>query len=247
MGSVGIETAQNVVVDHEVAGVGARILAYLIDMALIIAWIVVWMVLSFGVLDLGGSGGDTVFIVLLCIAFLPLLFYFLLSHILMDGQTLGKRAQKIRVVRMDGLEPSVGQYILRWLLRPIDGFYYIGLIVILVNGKGQRIGDLVAGTTVITLRPRVRLNETLQVTPEPAHAVRFPGALRLSDAQARLVKEVLEKTGPEGEVILRETAAKVRQVIGDAGAGMEDRAFLLAVLRDHVHLTAQQGGSSAPR
>ena len=239
MDQVGIETAQNVVVDHEVASISNRALAYIIDGLIIGAWLFVCLFIVIAALD--GEPGPGFFVALTIIV-LPALFYHLVMEVTMDGQSIGKRAQQVRVVRMDGGQPTVGQYLLRWLLRPIDGFYYLGLVVILINGKGQRLGDLAAGTTVVSLKPRIRLHETLMYHVPADHAVRFPEAVRLSDAQARLVKDVLLKNrGANRGAIILEMAQKVRDAIGSDGQGLSDEGFLEAVLRDYVHLTSAQG------
>ena len=68
------------------------------------------------------------------------------------GQTLGKKLVGIRVVSVDGTRASWGQVLGRTLLRPVDGLpfaYILGLVVALVNGRRQRIGDVAAHTTVV--------------------------------------------------------------------------------------------------
>ena len=245
METVGIETAQNVVLHQEVASLGDRMVAYLIDSLVKIAWFLFLGVIAFGAMSvIDNSSG--LLIVLVILALIPYLFYHLVSELLMDGQSIGKRARKIRVARVDGLQPTLGQYVLRWVLRPIDGFYYFGLVVILINGKGQRLGDLAAGTTVISLKTRLRAEDTLMTAVPPAHQVRFPEVVRLNDAQAALIKEVLNnvKVGNRAE-LLREMAEKVSLVLGVTGAGMGAEEFLQAVLQDYVYITGQPGRSSA--
>jgi uncharacterized RDD family membrane protein YckC len=66
-----------------------------------------------------------------------------------EGQTLGKKLMKIRVVRADGRPAGMGEIAVRTILRVIDN-YLIGLIVMLATGeRRQRIGDLAAGTIVV--------------------------------------------------------------------------------------------------
>ena len=62
-------------------------------------------------------------------------------------------------MRLDGTRPGLGDYVLRWLLRPIEVIAFTSgvrqpCITILLNGKGQRLGDLAAGTTVVSLLRR---------------------------------------------------------------------------------------------
>ena len=66
-----------------------------------------------------------------------------------EGQTLGKRLMKIRVVRADGRPAGMGEIAVRTILRVIDN-YLVGMIVMIATGeRRQRIGDLAAGTIVV--------------------------------------------------------------------------------------------------
>jgi uncharacterized RDD family membrane protein YckC len=244
MHTVGIETAQNVVVRHEVASLGDRIVAYLIDALIVWSWFiggVLMLVFLYDKIDRKGDAEWVLLFLFFLLVVMPVFLYDLVCELAMDGQSIGKRARKIKVARLDGGQPRLGQYLLRWLLRPIDSFYYLGLLVILINGKGQRLGDLAAGTAVVSLKPRLKLADTVVAEVPADHRVRFPGAIRLSDAQAALVREVLNNTTAHNRwAFIEELAAKVRTVIGDDGAGMKAMEFLETVLRDFVYLTRGQ-------
>ncbi|MCB0771437.1 MAG: RDD family protein [Flavobacteriales bacterium] len=240
MEHIGIETAQNVVVHQEVANLGDRIVAYILDTLVLVVWIFICVFL---VVASAVAWENPVAIgFFMVVALLPYMFYHLICEITMDGQSIGKRAKKIKVASVDGGQPRLGQYLLRWVLRPIDGFYYLGLVVVLINGKGQRLGDLAAGTTVVSLKPRMRLQDTLMTEVKAEHVVRFPEAVRLNDAQASMIKEVLNNTQVKDRwTLMEEMATKVRTVIGNPGEGMKAMDFLRAVLQDYVYLTGQQG------
>lgn len=243
MSSIGIETAQNVFIQHEVASIGERLVAYLIDGLVKAAWIVFWLMLFF-ILE-PQRWGETAIVTYWVVVTLPMLFYSLACELLMDGKSVGKSLMRMKVARLDGGQPTLGQYLLRWLTRPLDNLYGLGLVVLLINGKGQRIGDLAAGTTVISLKQRTRLNDTLLADAGEGHQVRFPEAVRLTDAQAALVKEVLSsKRIANRWAMVDEMAAKVRAAIGVSGDGLTNADFLATVLRDYVHLTGQQGAGS---
>ncbi len=83
------------------------------------------------------------------------LLYYGLSEAL-TGQTLGKKALGVRVARLDGSKAGAGAVVIRTLLRIVDSLplaYLVGLIVVLVTGRRrQRLGDLAAGTTVVSAR-----------------------------------------------------------------------------------------------
>ncbi len=240
MQTIDIETAQNVVVQHEVASVGDRAVAYLLDSLVIIAWVLMCAFVS-NIFDLWRIGGTASGILAVVFIILPFLFYRLICELTMDGQSIGKRAKQIRVARVDGGQPTIGQYLIRWILRLIDGFYWIGFVVILINGKGQRLGDIAAGTTVVTLKRRLKLQDTLITKVEEGHVVRIPEAVRLNDAQARMIREVLNAKMANSKVrVVEEMAEKVRKVIGNEGVGMGSQELLETVLRDYVFLTGQQ-------
>ena len=240
MQTIDIETAQNVVVQHEVASVGDRAVAYLLDSLVLVAWVLLCLFVG-SFIELWKVGGSATGILAIVFVLLPFLFYHLVCELTMDGQSIGKRARKIRVARVDGGQPTLGQYLLRWILRAIDGFYWIGFVVILINGKGQRLGDIAAGTTVVTLKRRLSLQDTLITRVEEGHVVRIPEAVRLNDAQARMIREVLNAKMANSKVrVVEEMADKVRKVIGNEGVGIGSKVFLETVLRDYVFLTGQQ-------
>ncbi len=103
------------------------------------------------------------------ILFLPLFFYHLLCETYLNGQSFGKKIMKMRVVKLDGTQAGIGSYFLRWILAPIDIYFTygsVGLVTMIVNGKGQRLGDLAAHTTVVKLKAETKLDDTiLRATP----------------------------------------------------------------------------------
>lgn len=239
MQKIGIETTQNVVLHQEVASIGHIMVAHIIDV--LIKWGYI-LLLSITVGSDWGFDADGQLIYTL-LSWAPFAFYHLASELIMNGQTVGKRIMKIKVARLDGNEPGLGQYLLRWLFRIVDVWLYgVGVFVILFNGKGQRLGDIVAGTTVVSLATRVRLDQTLMADVGAAHQVRFPEAIRLNDQQAALIKEVLDmrKTG-NGHQLVNDMAERVSRTIGTTEMGPSREHYLRLVLQDYVYLTGQAG------
>jgi uncharacterized RDD family membrane protein YckC len=105
MYTVRVRTTQNVVIDYPLAGLGDRILAFLND-ALILAAYAGLCWLAFDRLELVVDWITMLFI------YIPYLLYHLLFEIFMDGQSPEKRQRKIKVVRLDGTSPSIGNYLL---------------------------------------------------------------------------------------------------------------------------------------
>jgi uncharacterized RDD family membrane protein YckC len=192
MQTVKIETTQNVVLSYEIASLGDRILAYLIDSLIIVAYVIVVMLV--GSLLISELQDDR-FIWVWLIFYLPIFFYHLLFEIFRDGQSPGKQQMKIKVVKLNGSEPSIGAYLLRWILRPIDNGFYgiVAILCITAGGKGQRLGDIAAGTSVIKLRgsvdnPKQQIIKKLKEEYQPV----YPEAEQLSERDIDIILQALK-------------------------------------------------------
>ncbi|MFD1871597.1 RDD family protein [Hymenobacter bucti] len=251
MATIRIHTTQNVTLEYEVGSIGDRIVATLIDSLVLVAWAVLWGVIFQSV----GSGGShettdwssaSGIIAIIIIAFIlaPVVFYSLASEIFFNGQSLGKKARHLRVVRLDGTAPRLGDYFLRWLLRIIDLYLpfaggLVAIITIAVNGKGQRLGDMAAGTTVVSTKaPAGLLPDLGPSLPLEGYQAVFPQAADLTDHDVALLRQLLSRSLQQGNyVLLNETATKIKQLL-HVQSDMSDEAFLRTVLRDHAHVIA---------
>ena len=216
MESIQIETTQNVTLEYTPASVGDRILAYLIDSLIIIAWLIMFIFIGVG-LGINSRSNGAPFVVLFVIGFLPLMFYNLVSELLMNGQTVGKKAMSIRVVMVDGSQPTVGAYLIRWIMRLIDIQLMSGVVAIIAiasNNKGQRLGDMAANTTVVKLRPPVGLSQIIPPATATEHRVSFPEVTMLTDRDISVVRAVLNKTTSENQELLHQASLKIKQVTG---------------------------------
>jgi len=166
-----IETPERVPLAFALASIGNRFLAATIDHCIqyFSIAVVVWIFLTaagfggseqMGMVDEIGREAPKWMIAIMIIALL-LLFagYFIFFEWLWDGQTPGKRLLKLRVIREDGRPITLWEAIARNLLRVFDavpGFllpiYSVGLIVIFLSNRDQRVGDIFAGTVVIRER-----------------------------------------------------------------------------------------------
>ncbi|MBW7936061.1 MAG: RDD family protein, partial [Flavobacteriales bacterium] len=158
MENIRILTTQNVGIDQELATLSDRSWAWVFDRLVIIAWIV----LLFQFRDVFGDTNTTEStIVFLTVLLLPIALYHLFFEIFANGQSIGKIIMRIKVIRTDGAQPTLANYLIRWLLRIVEFtlFNGLGLVAFLVINKGQRLGDLFAGTTVIRTR-RISIEET---------------------------------------------------------------------------------------
>jgi uncharacterized RDD family membrane protein YckC len=156
-----VATPERVAFEYEVAGLGSRFLAQLIDLAILT---VVFVLMIFAVAFAGSALGDanlTILIVVL-LSFILFVGYFPVCEGIWSGQTLGKRALRIRVLGDLGEPVTLVQVGIRNLVRIVDfmpAFYGIGLITLFAHGGGKRLGDFAAGTIVGRERGRIRLKD----------------------------------------------------------------------------------------
>jgi Predicted membrane protein/domain len=135
----------------QLASLGSRIGAYIIDMLLIIVLfiLIVGIIASIQAMYLTDDSYG-LFIDLLYI-FIFFGYFILLEGPLGKGRTVGKRALKLRVIKKDQSMIGYGASFGRNILRLIDGlfFYIIGMILISGSDLNQRLGDRAADTIVI--------------------------------------------------------------------------------------------------
>ena len=189
--SVAIRTSQNVLLEYEPASLGDRILATFIDYGVFIGWFILTITILHR-LGISFGGFNMVFVLA------PVALYDLVSEWLLNGRSVGKLAMGIRVVMLDGSQPTLGAYLIRWLFRIVESAAFIGgivpVITVATNGKGQRLGDIAAGTTVVKLKPAVTLDEILLPPAPENYTVHFPDVRRLADRDITIVQEMLSRS-----------------------------------------------------
>jgi uncharacterized RDD family membrane protein YckC len=239
MQTIRITTSQNIDIDYEIAGVGPRILARILDSLMffiIIGAVALTISLTIGNFDGIGVG------IMVVIFGLLYVFYDLLCEIFMNGQSVGKKVMKIKVISLDGGRPSVGQYMLRWLFRIVDFSFTGGLCALIsaaVSEKNQRVGDMVAGTVLIRTNPSTKMQDIAFTPPvEEEYNPVFAEAGQLTDKDVALVHEVLANYMQSGNsIILYNTAAKLKQVL-NIQTNMDDMRFLQTLIKDYNHIVA---------
>ena len=122
------------------------------------------------------------------------MLYDLLFEYFYNGQNLGKRIVRIKVVKLDGTPASFGNYLIRWVFRIVDNVLVWGavsVITLIVNGRGQRLGDIAAGTTVIRISKKVTLSQTLFATVPENYVPVYPAVKLLTEKDIEIVKDVM--------------------------------------------------------
>src|SRR5690606_19003769 len=143
----------------------------------------------------------------------------LLWETLWNGQSPGKAVMKLRVVKTDGSKPAFSNYLLRWLLRIIDITSTSGalaLVTILLNGKGQRVGDIAATTTVISEKQTVNFSQTILTEIPEDYQPNYPQVTVFSDSEMQTIKNLFMEArhNSNHNVILKlaDRVAKVMEV-----------------------------------
>jgi len=237
MQTVLVRTTQNVFIEYPIASVGDRILAYFIDRLILILY-------SLAVGALLVQLDVERWYVWLILLGIPWLFYNLAFEIFMNGQGPGKRMMKIQVVQLNGTTPTIGNYILRWIFAFIDFYILSGAIAVVciaLGGKGQRLGDMVAGTSVVKIVRQEEVSaKNIFVSTHDRHEPRFPQVVQLTPKDIELIQRALE-VNREQEISqpVVVIAQKVKDTLG-VQSDLNDVEFLNTILKDYSMLTAGQ-------
>ncbi len=230
-----IETAQNITINQNTSHLGERMLAYIIDTFIIVVYTIL-MFVFLASLDID-MGDQWAFYLILS---LPAFLYYLLFETLMDGKTIGKGAMNLRVVKLDGSKPNFGNYFVRWALRIIDVGITSGgaaVLTILVRGKGQRIGDIAAGTTVISEKKRVSLKDTLLRELPEDYKPTFPQVTVFKDQEMRTIKELYDKARLNGNHnVIVSLDKRIKEVLGVQTA-LKPIEFVDVIINDYNYYT----------
>ena len=243
METIEIQTTQNVNIEYPIASIGDRVVAGLIDQLIMFGYLVAIIFVYIWLLDATDGSSFYYPVAYFIILFLPFFFYHLLCETFLNGQSFGKKLMKMRVVKLDGSQAGILSYFLRWIIAPVDIYFTygsVGLITILINGKGQRLGDLAANTTVVKLKAYVKLEDTILHTTPVNYEVKFPQVNSLSDKDIAIIKEVLDLNYKRPDVIMYErillrAKESVEKKMGISST-MHPLYFLDTVLKDYNYL-----------
>ncbi len=263
-----IDTAFNIDLEFEIAEFHKRLLAYMIDYALLILYLMTMKYILHGETDsysslLFGMDEGRIAMDILAIS-IPMLFYSLLTEVFMNGQTVGKKILGIRVISLDGGEATLGQYIYRWIVKFFEwpflfGFIFLTtatiivytfitaicgiavVITIAVTEKNQRLGDIIAGTVVVNTKTKMSLDDTIFMqVAEINYQVTFPDVMRLSDRDINTIKSVLTQANKRNNFdMCNRVADKVKEVL-KINSDMYADQFLEKLLEDYNYLATRE-------
>ncbi|MFC4094671.1 RDD family protein [Euzebyella saccharophila] len=230
-----IETAQNITISQNAAHLGDRMVAFLIDTFIVICYIILSIVLLLS-LDIEMNDAWAIYMILN----LPAFLYYLLFETLMNGQSIGKKIMQIRVVKLDGSKPTFSSYMIRWVLRILDVTLSSGgvaVLTILIRGNGQRVGDIAAGTTVISEKQKVFLRDTLLRELPEDYKPSFPQVTVFKDREMQTIKELFDVSKRKGDhnviLSLSNQIKKVTHISTD----LKPLDFVDLVIKDYNYYT----------
>jgi uncharacterized RDD family membrane protein YckC len=255
---ISIATPFNIDIEFEVAEFHKRLLAYLIDFAILL----IYFFAAKELLRAGLGYSESTMGLKILVILMPMLFYTLLTELLMSGQTVGKKILNIKVVSLDGGEPTLGQVMLRWFLRFYEwgfivftifwgnplfgpGFLFMGgiasIIIMVANTKSQRLGDIVAGTVVVNTKSSLTVHDTIFMQVQQTdYKVTFPEVMKLSDRDINTVKNVITQAQKTNNFeMCNRVAYKVQDVL-KIPSSMYAMEFLEKIMEDYNYLSTRE-------
>lgn len=247
MKTIEIRTTHNVSIEYDPATLWERLVAVIIDIIIVSA-----LYLLLVVLVISSTSGNTAdadqgwmwFLGLLPIS--GFILYHFLSEVLANGQSWGKRAMNIKVMRLDGKQAGLSDSLLRAVFYLVDGIFTLGILgAILISStpRHQRLGDIAANTTVIKLKPGLYfdLDDILRINTLDNYEPMYPAVRQYSEQDMLLIKNVLYRYRRYPNDVHRQTlielADRIRAQLGVEDDGRHPVDFLDVLIRDYIVLT----------
>ena len=242
MKTIQIVTPQNVLIEHELASVILRANAFAVDQVAIILFVVFAYVFA-EILGMSGAMADMFFYVFV----LPIYFlYSLIFEWRNYGQTLGKMMIGLKVRRLDGNEIGFTEAATRWMMRIVDIFATAGsLAALLISSteRGQRLGDILAGTMVIRQVPgnSVSLDQLLNINTKENYQPVYPQVQRLKEEDVVLIKQTLVRSSKypndAHKTAVNTLVKKLESLLEISAENKAPNEFLRTLIKDYIVLT----------
>jgi uncharacterized RDD family membrane protein YckC len=249
---VKLDTGFNIEVDFAITPFHKRFFACCIDVLILFGWFRLGIWLLGAVL----RGGNAEWIWILY--GLPPFFYHLLCEIFFNGQSVGKMTMGIKVITADGGQPSISQYLIRWLFRMVDFPWWIlaaigygalpwwfsiflvgGLVCVIFSTYSQRIGDLVAGTIIINTRTRASWEDTVFTELENNYQPRYPQVMNLSDKDINTLKSIIDIVRKKSDYDLSMRIGERIRAKLQIESDQDSLEFLVTLLKDYNYYSTK--------
>jgi uncharacterized RDD family membrane protein YckC len=243
-------TPENVELRFDVAGLGSRLAAALIDYLIIGIGYVAILVGTGALAEVASRVAPPPREIALWITgaaaalalaggFFGWMGYFLLFELFSGGRSPGKRALGLRVVRADGQPLGFTAALVRNILRWIDQVALIGVFVMLIDASSRRLGDMAAGTLVIREPRTLRRDAFATVDLPEVSALRvqeLPNAGRITVAEYTVIRDYFARMGgldeAQAEALASRLASRLAQTLEIESTAIGDpRTFLATAAR----------------
>ena len=145
------------------------------------------------------------------------------------------------MVKIDGYQAGFGDYLMRWFFRLVDVSILGGIIAVISvisSEKGQRLGDMVAGTAVITLKNKVDISHTILEEVGEAYVPTYPLVIKLSDNDVRIIKDTFQNAVAKNDhEMIYKLVSKIESVTGIKNQSGDNIDFLRIILKDYSFYT----------
>ncbi|MCL9808506.1 RDD family protein [Flavobacterium luminosum] len=244
MSELTINTTQNVNINFRAASLGDRMLAGFIDLLVKVAYVLIVLYVFFDLLGLSNYMDKTDTwsgMAIVIMLFFPVFVYSLVLEAIFEGQTIGKKLLKIKVVKLDGYQAGFGDYLIRWIFRIIEGNGFlalVGIIAMATSKKVQRLGDMAAGTAVIALKNSITINNTILEEIGNEYVPTYPLVIKLSDNDMRIIKETFNNALAQDDFeLINKLKEKIETVTGIRKQSESNREFIRTILKDYNYYT----------
>ncbi|MCF3111340.1 RDD family protein [Niabella sp. CC-SYL272] len=270
---ISIPTSFNIDVAFEVPSFGRRLASLLIDMAVEICYLIAasWLVEKLtGPASYWNEDAQYNLWALQLLTVAPVFLYHIIMEITTNGQSVGKKIMRLRVVNDKGGKASVSQFLIRWLLRVSDlwmvmilflllrlegggtslqtffilllalGFLVTDIVLVASSKRSQRIGDLLAHTILIRTNRQEDLSATIFREVRDDYVPVFPQVMHISDRDLNVIKNLLDNAHKTHRYESLRSAADRVQQYLKIETDMEPYQFLDKLLEDYNYLSTRQ-------
>jgi uncharacterized RDD family membrane protein YckC len=242
--TVDILTANNIAIQYETATVMNRGLALFIDLLVMFAY---WLIMVlFFVTAIGGFNTSMLTLFFYILVAIPFITYSLFMEFLFKGQTVGKMAMGIRTVKLNGENVDLNDCGMRWVFKIVDfwfSFGGIGALLISTTENSQRLGDLLAQTTVIKTNPtqKYTINDILKIKSKSEYQPTYLGVTQFTDEDMILIKNAINRVkkypNKAHKKLVVNLANEMANRLNLNEYPVKKLAFLNTVLQDYIVLT----------